>query len=160
MCENSSDISWHGLNLNQSKTNCPKNLNSDGLIVREMGHWPECIFRSLLQFLVQLMLLLWGIGLGPVGRNNLMRVVYSREWWNHRYTRRRATLVKLWWNIPSIKSRTTPAWQLDHRNPALFIKRHHENNNNDNINDNNNDNSNNNYDYDNILNDSNIMIGS
>ena len=52
MCKNCSDISWHWLNLNQSKTNCPKNLNSDGLIVREMGPWPECIFRSLLQFLV------------------------------------------------------------------------------------------------------------
>ena len=50
--KNCSDISWHRLNLNQSKTNCPKNLNSDGLIVREMGPWPECIFRSLLQFLV------------------------------------------------------------------------------------------------------------
>ena len=53
MCKNCSDISWHQLNLNQSKTNCPKNLNSDGLIVREMGPWPECIFRSLLQFLVK-----------------------------------------------------------------------------------------------------------
>ena len=52
MCKNYSDISWHRLNLNQSKTNCPKNLNSDGLIVKEMGPWPECIFRSLLQFLV------------------------------------------------------------------------------------------------------------
>ena len=52
MCKNCSDISWHRLNLNRSKTNCPKNLNSDGLIVREMGPWPECIFRSLLQFLV------------------------------------------------------------------------------------------------------------
>ena len=54
MCKNCSDISWHRLNLNQSKTNCPKNLNYDGLIVREMGPWPECIFRSLLQFLVTL----------------------------------------------------------------------------------------------------------
>ena len=53
MCKNCSDIRWHWLNSNQSKTNCPKNLNSDGLIVREMGPWPECIFRSLLQFLVQ-----------------------------------------------------------------------------------------------------------
>ena len=52
MCKNCSDISWHRLNLNQSKTNCPKNLNSDGLVVREMGPLPECIFRSLLQFLV------------------------------------------------------------------------------------------------------------
>ena len=52
MCKKCSDISWHRLNLNQSKTNCPKNLNSDGLIVRSMGPWPECIFRSLLQFLV------------------------------------------------------------------------------------------------------------
>ena len=52
MCKNCSDISWRRLNLNQSKTNCPKNLNSDGLIFREMGHWPECIFRSLLQFLL------------------------------------------------------------------------------------------------------------
>ena len=52
MCKNCSDISWHQLNLNQSKANCPKILNSDGLIVREMGPWPECIFRSLLQFLV------------------------------------------------------------------------------------------------------------
>ena len=52
MCNNCSDISWHRLNLSQSKTNCPKNLNSDGLIVSEMGPWPECIFRSLLQFLV------------------------------------------------------------------------------------------------------------
>ena len=46
---------WHKLhllNLNQSKTNCSKNLNSDGMIVREMGPWPECIFRSLLQFLL------------------------------------------------------------------------------------------------------------
>ena len=51
MCKNCSDISWHQL-LNQSKANCPKNLNSDGLIVREMGPWPKCIFRSLLQFLV------------------------------------------------------------------------------------------------------------
>ena len=51
MCKNCSDISWHQLNLNQSKANCPKNLNSDGLIIREMGPWPECIFRSLLQFL-------------------------------------------------------------------------------------------------------------
>ena len=55
-----SDISWHRLNLNQSKTNCPKNLNSDGLIVREMGPWPECIFRSLLQFLVTFMNMLLG----------------------------------------------------------------------------------------------------
>ena len=54
MCKNCSDISWHRLNLNQSKTNCPKNLNSDGLIVKETGPWPECIFRSLLQFLVYL----------------------------------------------------------------------------------------------------------
>ena len=53
MCKNCSDIRWHRLNSNQSKTNCPKNLNSDGLIVREMGRWPECIFRSLLQFLVR-----------------------------------------------------------------------------------------------------------
>ena len=52
MCKNCSDIRRHRLNSNQSKTNCPKNLNSDGLIVREMGPWPECIFRSLLQFLV------------------------------------------------------------------------------------------------------------
>ena len=52
MCKNCSDISWHQINLNQSKVNCPKNLNSDGLNVREMGPWPECIFRSLLQFLV------------------------------------------------------------------------------------------------------------
>ena len=52
MCKNCSDIRWHRLNSNQSKTNCPKNLNSDGLIVGEMGPWPECIFRSLLQFLV------------------------------------------------------------------------------------------------------------
>ena len=52
MCKNCSDISWPRLNWNQSKTNCPKNLNSDGLIVREMGPWPECIFGSLLQFLV------------------------------------------------------------------------------------------------------------
>ena len=52
MCKNCSAIRWHRLNSNQSKTNCPKNLNSDGLIVREMGPWPECIFRSLLQFLV------------------------------------------------------------------------------------------------------------
>ena len=52
MCKNCSDIRWHRLNSNQSKTNCPKDLNSDGLIVREMGPWPECIFRSLLQFLV------------------------------------------------------------------------------------------------------------
>ena len=52
MCNNGSDIRWHRLNSNQSKTNCPKNLNSDGLIVREMGPWPECIFRSLLQFLI------------------------------------------------------------------------------------------------------------
>ena len=36
MCKNCSDISWHRLILNQSKTNCPKNLNSDGLIVREI----------------------------------------------------------------------------------------------------------------------------
>ena len=56
MCKNCSDIRWHRLNSNQSKTNCPKNLNSDGLIVREMGPWPECIFRSLLQFLVYLRL--------------------------------------------------------------------------------------------------------
>ena len=54
MCKNCSDIRWHRLNSNQSKTNCPKNLNSDGLIVREMGPWPEGIFRSLLQFLVML----------------------------------------------------------------------------------------------------------
>ena len=52
MCKNCSDISWHRLNLNQSKTNCPNNLNSDGFIVRELGPWLECIFRSLLQFLV------------------------------------------------------------------------------------------------------------
>ena len=52
MCKNCSAIRWHRLNSNQSKSNCPKNLNSDGLIVREMGPWPECIFRSLLQFLV------------------------------------------------------------------------------------------------------------
>ena len=53
MCKIHSDISWHQLNLNQSNlTNCPNNLNSDGLIVREMDPWPECIFRTLLQFLV------------------------------------------------------------------------------------------------------------
>ena len=52
MCKNCSDMSWHRLNWNQSIPNCPKNLNSDGLVVREMGPWPECIFRSLLQFLV------------------------------------------------------------------------------------------------------------
>ena len=52
MCKNCSDISWHRLNLNQSKTNCLKNLNSDGFIVWEMCPWSECIFRSLLQFLV------------------------------------------------------------------------------------------------------------
>ena len=52
MRKNCSDISWHQLNLNQSKMNCPKNLNSDGLIIREMGPWPYCIFRSLLQFLM------------------------------------------------------------------------------------------------------------
>ena len=52
MCKNCSNISWHRLNLNQSKTNCPNNLNYDGLIVREMGPWLEWIFRSLLQFLV------------------------------------------------------------------------------------------------------------
>ena len=52
MCKNCIDKSWHRLNLNQSKTNCPKNLNYDRLIVREMGPWPECIFCSLLQFLV------------------------------------------------------------------------------------------------------------
>ena len=69
MCKNCSDISWHRLNLNQSKTNCPKNINSDGLIVREMGPWSECIFRSLLQFLVNpymtvfviLQAIMWGI---------------------------------------------------------------------------------------------------
>ena len=53
MCKNCSDISWHRLKLNQSKTNCPKNLNSDGLIVREMGPWPKRIFRSLLEFFVR-----------------------------------------------------------------------------------------------------------
>ena len=59
MCKNCSDTSWHRLNLNQSKTNCPKNLNSDGLIVREMGPWPECIFRSLLQFLVIIIIIIF-----------------------------------------------------------------------------------------------------
>ena len=44
-------MSW-GPFHQHSTTNCPKNLSSDGLIVREMGPWPECIFRSLLQFLV------------------------------------------------------------------------------------------------------------
>ena len=47
------NISRRRLNLNQSQMNCSKNLiNSDGTIIREMGHWPECIFRSLLRFLV------------------------------------------------------------------------------------------------------------
>ena len=35
-----------------NKTNCSKNWNSDGIIIRETGPCPECIFRSLLQFLV------------------------------------------------------------------------------------------------------------
>ena len=42
------NISWYQLNLNKSKTNCSKNLNSDGMIVREMGLGPDCTFRSLL----------------------------------------------------------------------------------------------------------------
>ena len=46
------NISRHRPNLNQTKTNCSRNLNSSGIIVREMGPSPECIFRSLLQFLV------------------------------------------------------------------------------------------------------------
>ena len=48
------NISQHPLNLIQSKTNCSKNLNSDGMmIVKKMGPLFECIFRSLLQFLVK-----------------------------------------------------------------------------------------------------------
>ena len=42
----------HRLNLNQSRTNCSKNLNSYVMIVREMGPWPEgFIFRSLLSWI-------------------------------------------------------------------------------------------------------------
>ena len=78
MCKNCSDIRWHRLNSNQSKTNCPKNLNSDGLIVREMGPWPECIFRSLLQFLVYFFFLqfsVWNISF-PLFK----LLVISTEW--------------------------------------------------------------------------------
>ena len=46
------NISRHRLNFSQSKTNCSKNLNSGGIHFRELGPWPECSFRSLLQFLV------------------------------------------------------------------------------------------------------------
>ena len=45
--------SRHRLNLNQSKINYSKNLDSDGIIVRDMGPSPECIFRSLRQFIVR-----------------------------------------------------------------------------------------------------------
>ena len=47
------NISRHRLSLNQSKTNYLKNLDSDGIIVRVMGPWPECIVRSLRQFIVR-----------------------------------------------------------------------------------------------------------
>ena len=45
--------SRHRLNLNQSKTNYLKNSDSDGIIVRDMGPCPECIIRSLRQFIVR-----------------------------------------------------------------------------------------------------------
>ena len=53
-------IDRHWLNLNQSKTNCSKNLNSDRMIVREMGPWPECSFSSSVQFLVMI-IFVWQI---------------------------------------------------------------------------------------------------
>ena len=34
------------------KTNCATNLNYNLIIIREKDHWPQCILRSLLQFLV------------------------------------------------------------------------------------------------------------
>ena len=34
------------LNLNQNKTNCSKNIISDGICVREMSPWPECNYFS------------------------------------------------------------------------------------------------------------------
>ena len=81
MCKNCSNISWHRLNLNQSKTNCPNNLNSDGLIVREMGPWSECIFRSLLQFLVLFFLLDAGTSL--VINDKQLFAINSLFWYNY-----------------------------------------------------------------------------
>ena len=85
MCKNCSDIRWHRLNSNQSKTNCPKNLNSDGLIVREMGPWPECIFRSLLQFLVTCLFLLhiWQWQLDSGLDSWFDRLLYFQKCVNH-----------------------------------------------------------------------------
>ena len=80
MCKNCSDISWHRLNLNQSKTNCPKNLNSDGLIVREIGPWPECIFRSLLQFLV-ILIFSWLIWICKLDiHSNVVILIWHSGW--------------------------------------------------------------------------------
>ena len=47
------NVSRHQLNLNQSKTNYLKNLDYHGIIVRDMGPWPECIVRSLSQFIMR-----------------------------------------------------------------------------------------------------------
>ena len=87
-------------------------------------------------------------------KKNLMRVVDSREWWDHLYMWRLATLGK---HPPPIKVGQHPRdnWITYTR---CFSKRHHENKNdiNDNNNNNNNISSNNNYDYDNDINNSNI----
>ena len=46
---------WHKLapaKFESEQNECSKNVNYDGMTVKEIGPWPECIFRSLLQFLV------------------------------------------------------------------------------------------------------------
>ena len=47
------NIIRHRLNLIQSKTNYLMNLDSDRIIVRDMGPWLEYIVRSLRQFIVR-----------------------------------------------------------------------------------------------------------
>ena len=59
------NISRHRLNLNQSKTFCLKNLDSDGIIVRDMVPWPEGIVRSLLNLLCVKCILKTGVKLVP-----------------------------------------------------------------------------------------------
>ena len=117
MCKNGSDIRWHRLNSNQSKTNCPKNLNSDGLIVREMGPWPECIFRSLLQFLVYYdrfsgvwleyaVIPLAKLFLGTAIACVKMWVYHSRQLLVHHQGPLSLTQINV---IPNIKSNLTPS---------------------------------------------------
>ena len=54
MCKNCSDIRWHRLNLNQSKTNCPKNLKFP-FLDWSSGKWvpgPNVFFAVCCNFLL------------------------------------------------------------------------------------------------------------